>query len=49
MAEVTELCVLEHLKLHDELGDAQLVPPPEPVAEQGQPHWVQDFLSFVAK
>ena len=48
-ATVTELCVLEHLKLNDEQGDAEHVLPPDPVADQGQPHWVQDFLSFVAK
>ena len=47
MAAVTELRVLEHLKLHDEDGDAVRVPPPDPVTDQGQPHWVQDFLSFV--
>ena len=41
------LHVLE--QLHDEHGDAERVPPPDPVADQGQPHWVQDFLSFVAK
>ena len=46
---VTELRVLEHLKLHDEDGDAVCVPPPDPVTDQGQPHWVQDFLSFVTK
>ena len=46
---VTELLVLEHLKLHDKHGDAERVPPPHSVADQGQPHWVQDFLSFVAE
>ncbi len=46
-AAVTEL--LEHLKLHDEHGDAECVSPPDTVADQGQPHWYQDFLSFVAK
>ena len=49
MAAVTELLVLEHLKLLDKHGDAEHVPPPDPVTDQGQPHWVQDFLSFVAK
>ena len=48
-AAVTELHILEHLKLHDKHGDAEHVPPPDPVTDQGQPHWVQDFLSFVAK
>ena len=46
---VTELRILEHLKLPDEHGDAERVPPPDPVADQGQPHWYQDFLSFVPK
>ena len=41
---VTELHILEHLKLHDEHGDAERVPPPDPVADQGQPHWFKDFL-----
>ena len=49
MAAVTELHILEHLKLHDKHGDAEHVPPPHSVADQGQPHWVQDFLSFVTK
>ena len=46
---VTELHVLEHLKLHDKHGDAERVPPPHSVADQGQPHWVRDFLSFFTK
>ena len=46
---VSELCVLEHLKLHAKHGYAERVPPPCPVANPGHPRWFQDVLSFVAK
>ena len=44
MAAITEQCILEHLQLHEGRGDAEHVPLPDPVADQGQPHWFKDFL-----